>query len=148
MSSNQTRSQLELRNYKILERAGVTFEYETEACQFNYIMPIRGGHCFDCDGSHVGSTHLYTCDFLVTTKGTGKQIYIECKGNGYMWTGSTRSKHLQIKKQFPEADLRFVFGNPNAKISKGAKLTNKDWCSRHGFICAPRDVIPQEWLNE
>ena len=54
-----------------------------------------------------------------------------------------RRKHVEIKKQYPELDLRFVFQNSRAKLYKGAKSSYGDWCKRHGFKYAEK-VIPDE----
>ena len=140
-------SQLECNNYRLLEKLGANFEYNSKDCEFNYEKLIKDGICRHCGSDHVASKHLYTCDFKVVTFGTGKTIYIETKGNGYCFTSETRSKHILLKKQFPEMDLRFVFSNWNTKIGKSAKSTNREWAERYGFICANR-WIPKEWLNE
>ena len=140
-------SQLECNNYKLLEKSGATFEYNSEACEFYYQRPLQSGICNDCSSDDVASTHKYTTDFLIKTFGTGKIIYVETKGNGYCFTGETRTKHLLLKKQFPDRDVRFVFSNWTSKIGKGAKTTNKEWAERYGFHCANK-FIPKEWLNE
>jgi len=56
-------------------------------------------------------------------------------------------KHLSIKKQHPSLDIRFVFSNSNAKLRKGSKSTYADWCQKHGFLYADKDV-PDDWLKE
>lgn len=81
----------------------------------------------------------YTADFVLDNG-----IIIETKG---MFTATDRRKHVEIKRQHPELDIRFVFTNANAKLYKGAKTTYKDWCEKHSFLWANR-VIPKEWLDE
>ena len=54
---------------------------------------------------------------------------------------------MAIKKQHPNLDIRFVFSNSNSKLRKGAKTTYADWCVKHGFLYADKDV-PEEWLIE
>jgi hypothetical protein len=44
-------------------------------------------------------------------------------------------------------DIRFVFNNPRSKLRKGAKTTYADWCEKHGFHYAKKE-IPEEWINE
>lgn len=97
------------------------------------------------------SGHVYTPDFTVKTS-KGKTIYIETKG---IWDYDDRYKHLLIKQQHPELDIRFVFSNSKAKIRKGSKTTYADICN--GLGRAPfKDVtwqfadklIPAEWLEE
>jgi len=81
----------------------------------------------------------YTPDFLLPNG-----IIIETKGR---FTPADRVKHLAIKKQHPSLDIRFVFSNCNAKLRKGAKTTYADWCDKHGFLYADKDV-PDEWIQE
>ena len=140
-------SQLEANNYKLLEKAGVDFEYNSEACQFDYHRALQKGRCEECGGSHVSSSHSYTADFMIKTRLTGKTIIVETKGNGYCFQPTTRTKHILLKKAYPDVDFRFVFSNWNTKISKGAKTTNKQWAERYGFHCASK-YIPESWLNE
>ena len=139
-------SGLEKTNNQILVKAGCTFHYEDEACQFHYKKPTYKGECGTCGGHDVYSNHLYTADFKVITK-SGKEIWIEIKGGGVSWTGETRSKHVLIRDQFPDRELRFVFSNWNASIGKNAKTTNKQWCASKGFLCA-NQKIPLSWLEE
>jgi hypothetical protein len=62
----------------------------------------------------------YTPDFYVTSK-SGKEIIIETKGR---FVATDRAKHLSIRKQFADTyDIRFLFSNPNVKLSKASKTT-------------------------
>jgi len=81
----------------------------------------------------------YTPDFVLENG-----IIIETKGR---FVSVDRRKHKEIKKQFPELDIRFVFANSRAKLYKGAKSSYGDWCTKHGFKYADK-VIPEEWLKE
>lgn len=81
----------------------------------------------------------YTPDFLLPNG-----IIIETKGR---FTPEDRMKHIAIKKQHPQLDIRFVFSNSNSKLRKGAKTTYADWCVKNNFLYADKDV-PQEWLDE
>ena len=81
----------------------------------------------------------YTPDFVLANG-----IIIETKGR---FISVDRRKHKEIKKQFPELDIRFVFDNSRAKLYKGAKSSYGDWCKKHGFDYADK-VIPDEWLEE
>lgn len=81
----------------------------------------------------------YTPDFLLPNG-----IIIETKGR---FTPADRMKHLAIKKQHPQLDIRFVFSNSNSKLRKGAKTTYGDWCEKHGFLYADKDV-PDDWIQE
>jgi len=81
----------------------------------------------------------YTPDFLLPNG-----ILIETKGR---FTSEDRKKHLQISKQHPTLDIRFVFTNSKAKIRKGSKTTYGMWCNKYGFLYADKDV-PQDWITE
>lgn len=113
------RSGLEERVAKELRESGVKFEYETKKIKYR-----------------VEEDRTYTPDFILGT------LIIETKGR---FTTADRKKHLLIKKQHPELDIRFVFQNPRAKLYKGAKSTYADWCNKHGFLWAGKS-IPEDWL--
>ena len=81
----------------------------------------------------------YTPDFELDNG-----IIIETKG---IFSPADRRKHLEIQRQHPTLDIRFVFSNANAKLYKGAKSRYCDWCEQKGFKWAHR-VIPEEWLKE
>ncbi len=81
----------------------------------------------------------YTPDFVLNNG-----IIIESKGR---FLTEDRQKHLLIQKQYPLYDIRFVFSNSKTKISKRSKTTYADWCDKHGFLYADKD-IPDAWLKE
>jgi hypothetical protein len=81
----------------------------------------------------------YTPDFELDNG-----ILVETKG---IFDNEDRRKHLAIKEQHPELDIRFVFSNANAKLYKGAKSRYCDWCDKNGYQWSHR-VIPAEWLTE
>ena len=87
----------------------------------------------------VDEVKKYTPDFVLPNG-----IIVETKGR---FTTADRKKHLLIKEQHPEFDIRFVFSNSRAKLNKGAKSSYGDWCDKHGFLYADK-TIPQEWINE
>ena len=82
---------------------------------------------------------LYKPDFVLNNG-----IIIETKG---MFTTADRRKHLCVKKQHPNLDIRFVFENSNRKLYKNAKSTYAQWCIKHGFRYYTR-IIPEDWLKE
>ena len=84
------------------------------------------------------SSHKYTPDFELPNG-----IIIETKGRFMV---ADRKKHLLIKAQHPELDIRFVFSNSKAKLNKGSKTTYALWCTKHGFEFADR-LIPRAWLK-
>lgn len=81
----------------------------------------------------------YTPDFELDNG-----IIIETKG---IFSPADRRKHVEIQRQHPKLDIRFVFSNANARLYKGAKSRYCDWCEQKGFKWAHR-VIPEEWLLE
>jgi hypothetical protein len=84
--------------------------------------------------------HKYTPDHVILHNG----IVIETKGR---FVTADRQKHLLIQQQHPHLDIRFLFSNPNTRISKQSKTTYAMWCTKHGFLYAKAHV-PQEWLDE
>ena len=85
------------------------------------------------------SSHKYTPDFELPNG-----IIIETKGRFMV---ADRKKHLLIKEQHPELDIRFVFSSSKAKLSKGSKTTYALWCTKNGFKFADR-LIPRAWLKD
>jgi hypothetical protein len=85
------------------------------------------------------SSHKYTPDFELPNG-----IIIETKGRFMV---SDRKKHLLIKEQHPELDIRFVFSNSKAKINKNSKTTYALWCTKNGFKFADK-LIPLAWLKD
>jgi len=85
----------------------------------------------------------YTPDFEMM-KCTGEPMIVETKGR---FTLQDRQKMQWVKQQYPNLDIRLIFNNPNAKISKGAKTTYAMWCDKNGFKYAKKE-IPKEWLDE
>tara|TARA_R110002012_G_scaffold195374_2_gene363581 strand:+ start:1312 stop:1755 length:444 start_codon:yes stop_codon:yes gene_type:complete len=80
----------------------------------------------------------YTPDFQLDNG-----IFIETKG---IFDSEDRYKHIQVRKQHPELDIRFVFSNSKGKLYKGSKTTYGDWCEKNDFLYAHR-LIPNEWLT-
>jgi hypothetical protein len=87
----------------------------------------------------VHEIRTYTPDFELPNG-----IIIESKGR---FVQADRKKHLLVKKQHPELDIRFVFSNSRAKISKGSKTSYGDWCDKNGYIYADK-LIPEDWIKE
>lgn len=83
--------------------------------------------------------HRYTCDFVLPNG-----IMIESKG---LFDTEDRKKHILIKEQHPELDIRFVFSRSATKLYKGAASTYAMWCEKNGFKYADK-LIPVEWLKE
>ena len=81
----------------------------------------------------------YTPDFELDNG-----IIIETKG---FFDAADRRKHIEIQRQHPGLDIRFVFSNARSRLYKGATSRYYDWCDPKGFKWANR-VIPEEWLEE
>jgi hypothetical protein len=116
------RSGLEEDTAEFLRKKNVEFTYEKEKIRW-LDMKYR----------------TYTPDFVLANG-----IIIETKGR---FVSNDRRKHKEIKKQFPDLDIRFVFYNSRSKLYKGAKSSYADWCDKYGFKYADKS-IPDAWLQE
>lgn len=83
--------------------------------------------------------HMYTPDFRLRNG-----ILVEAKG---IFDSTDRAKHLFVKEQYPELDIRFVFSNPKAPINPGSKTTLAMWCEKYGYKYAHK-LIPDAWFAE
>lgn len=117
------RSGLEAKNQEWLEKNGVKAEYEMY--KIAYTIPQ--------------SLHSYCPDFVLPNG-----IIVETKG---IFAVEDRKKHLLIKEQHPELDIRFVFSSSRSKLYKGSPTTYGAWCEKNGFKYADK-FIPVEWLRE
>ena len=117
------RSGLEDRNAKHMDKLGV--KYDFERFHINYVVPARDAK--------------YTPDFVLANG-----IIIETKG---IWEVDDRKKHLLIREQYPDLDIRMVFSNSNSKIYKGSPTSYADFCTKHGIQFADK-LVPRDWLKE
>lgn len=85
------------------------------------------------------TVHKYTPDFVLQNG-----IIVESKGR---FVAADRKKHRLVKEQHPEKDIRFVFSNSRARISKKSKTTYAAWCEKYGFKYADK-MIPDAWIAE
>jgi len=118
------RSGLEERVAEQLKTEGVKYQFEQTKLQ--YVKPEK--------------IHTYTPDFFLPIQ----NIFIESKG---LFATADRQKMILVKAQHPDLDIRFVFSNAKARISKKSKTTYAMWAERNKFQWSDK-VIPQEWLNE
>jgi hypothetical protein len=116
------RSGLELKVAKELDDQGFDYLYEKVKIEWEDL-----------------AYRTYTPDFVLLNG-----IIIETKGQ---FTTADRRKHLAIKKQHPNLDIRFVFENSRRKLRKGAKSTYAEWCVKYNFLYYDR-IIPEDWLKE
>lgn len=125
------RSGLEEKIAAQLALAGIPVVYESKApvreggCRLTYEVPTRDA--------------VYTADFMLPNG-----VIVESKGR---FVTEDRKKHKLIKAQHPDLDIRFVFSNPNTRISKTSQTTYAAWCETHGFQYA-KGLIPVAWLKE
>lgn len=117
------RSGLELAVGAMLASAGIAAEYET--VRVPYEVPAKTRH--------------YTPDWVLPNG-----IILETKG---LWDSDDRAKHLLIRQQHPDLDIRMVFSNPNAKLRKGSPTTYAAFCEKHGIKFSKKEP-PKEWLTE
>ncbi|CAJ70662.1 endonuclease [Yersinia phage Berlin] len=117
------RSGLEEKNMKLLESKGVKAEYEM--WRVPYVVPA--------------SNHHYTPDILLPNG-----IFVETKG---LWESDDRKKHLLIREQYPDLDIRLVFSSSRTKIYKGSPTSYAEFCEKHGILFADK-LIPVAWLKE
>ena len=116
------RSGLEMEIDNALKEHGIDGEYEQHIIE--YVKPE--------------TKHKYHPDFKLPNG-----IFVETKGR---FLTDDRKKHLLIRAQSPELDIRFLFQNSKSKISKGSKTTYADWCIKYGFKFADK-AIPADWLE-
>ena len=118
------RSGLEHRVWKNLKQRKVR-DAAYEAIRINYEIPA--------------SNHYYTPDIILPNG-----IILEIKGR---LVKSDRDKHLLIKEQHPNLDIRFVFQSANNKIRKGSKTTYAQWCDKNDIKWCEK-IVPDHWLKE
>jgi hypothetical protein len=117
------RSGLEEKIAAQLEAAGIPVAFEQ--FKLKYMVPAREA--------------TYTPDFVLRNG-----IIVESKG---IFDVEDRKKHLLIREQYPELDIRFVFSSSRSKLYKGSKTTYAEWCEKNGLLFADK-LIPVAWLRE
>lgn len=122
MNDYKYRSGLEEKIAKDLHSKGIAFDYEER--RISYLL---------------SENRSYKPDFELPNG-----IIVEAKGQ---FKPDDRKKHLLIKQQHPDLDIRFVFSNSSDKIRKGSKTSYADWCDKHGYLYSDK-VIPEEWIDE
>lgn len=118
------RSGLEEVTATSLRVQGVAFDYEK--LKIKFVHPAR--------------LATYTPDFVLRHNG----IVVETKGRFQV---EDREKHLLVRQQHLDLDIRFVFSRSKTPIRTGSPTTYADWCRTHGFQFADK-TIPQEWIEE
>ncbi len=91
--------------------------------------------------------HKYTPDFKIVSR-TGKTIYIETKGR---FMKEDMEKHLCVRNQHPDLDIRLVFSNPHTWYRKAQTKSYAKWATSNGFIWCSKAQLKvrlKEWANE
>lgn len=118
--SKRFRSQFEANFHRDLRERKIKAEYEPDRIQF------------------IPKARHYTPDFYIEER----DFYVETKG---YFVSADRTKHLLIKEQHPDLDIRFVFLNANNRLSKKSQTTYAQWCDRYGFKYSDRR-LPEQWM--
>lgn len=130
--TSKFKSKLEEEFNKFLIKNKIKFGYEN--FKISYLKPEKASK--------------YTPDFNCPTNAKFRIIF-ETKGQ---FLTSDRKKHLLIKEQYPDLDIRFVFSNSKNKIGKKSKTTYAKWCELKGFkyhcIYSTNKFLPDEWVKE
>lgn len=120
----------------------IPFEYETNS--FGYTVKNTHGYCADCGSPNSVVDRSYTPDFFLPNG-----VIIECKGK---FTATERKKHVAMREQHPDLDLRILF-QQNSYLQK--KQHRGDKSKRYGDWCDSKDIkwacgirLPEEWLEE
>jgi len=132
------RSKLEHRVSEQLDKLDVKYEYENKEYKIDYTVPA--------------TKRSYLPDFILQHP-AGETIYIEVKG---IWDYQDRYKHLLIKQQHPDLDIRFVFQRAGQRIRRSSKTTYRDICEGSGkgvwkgqtWRYSDKGIIPKEWLQD
>lgn len=109
-----------------LDEHGIVYHYEPG--NVLYQVPAR--------------TAKYKPDFILPNG-----IVLETKGR---FVTKDRQKMVLVKDQNPDLDIRFIFSNPNSRISKRSSTTYGMWCDRMGFPYAHVKAVEEwsAWLAE
>ncbi len=88
---------------------------------------------------YIPKPRTYTPDFYIKEG----DFYVETKGRFF---ATDRTKHLLIKEQHPDIDIRFVFLNAKNRLDKRSRTTYAQWCEKNGFLYAEKRM-PEEWMK-
>lgn len=77
----------------------------------------------------IPKLRIYVPDFYVKLP-NGESFYLEAKG---YFDPQARVKMSQIKKQYPDLDIRMFFMNDSIKIPPAKTTTYADWAKKTGY---------------
>lgn len=104
------------------------------------LLPTEVVENYERDKIYYTVDHEYRPDFTVNEK-----LFIEVKG---YFRAADRAKHLHIKKQHPELEVYFIFGDSKNKLNKSSHTTYADWCDKYHFKYTDvKNGIPAEWFT-
>ena len=115
------RSNLEREIVKYLNSVDIRFEYDKH--RLLYVPKKR---------TYIPDFYIPSADFFV-------------EGKGYFHDSHERTRHLLIRDQL-DVDVRFIFQNPNNRLTKGSKTTYADWCERYKFEYCGISNIAHDWF--
>ena len=74
---------------------------------------------------HYQATKNYIPDFSLPNG-----IYVEAKGR---WTAPDRAKHLLVRRQHPDKDIRLIFQSDNKLTKAKNGMRYSDFCNKYGI---------------
>jgi len=86
--------------------------------------------------------HIYEPDFLVDTE--NGSFLIESKG---FLSSSDRTKMIEVKKQNPEIEIKFIFKTVTPLIGFKKPKTNVQWAIENGFDYSVGTLINKNWFK-
>lgn len=121
------RSGYEQKVYDNAVERGRELDFERPDSVLRYTKPARNAR--------------YIPDFVLPNG-----VLVETKGR---LTSADRSKMLNVARDNPEADIRFLFQRASQRITKSPNsLTYGEWADKHGFRWSAGETIPEEWWTE
>lgn len=110
--------------------AGTTFASAFEAQVAEYLSSIGAVWYYEpIRLPWIPKLRLYVPDFYVRLP-NGESFYLEAKG---YFDPQARVKMSQIKKQYPDLDIRMFFMNEHVKIPPAKSSTYADWADKNGY---------------
>ncbi len=120
-----------------LHHRGISFTYEEH--KVVYWTKEAGASCRSCGSRDVHKRRTYNPDFYIPSRG----LYIEAKGK---FTGSERKKHMSLKEQHPDLDIRMLFQYDNWVTDKQLQKYS-DWCEKKGIEYHVGLPLPDSWFE-
>lgn len=116
------RSKFEAEIAKYLDELGLRWEYETMSLPY------------------IPRVSMYTPDFKVWRPNGDEKDWFLIETKGYFDVRS-RQKMMQIRRQYPDYDIKLFFQKPNLLVGGAKKMTYVDWSKKYDY-----DVISKSAL--